>query len=113
MAVTEESNLAKKVENQTSEVKFTDDELKALRDLQDGYQEKQAQFGQLRVQKILLNQQVEALEKTEEQFEKDYVSLQEKEQEIVKQLNEKYGPGSLDPQTGVFTPTSTAPSETA
>ena len=87
--------------------------MKALRDLQDGYQEKQAQFGQLRVQKILLNQQVEALEKTEEQFEKDYVSLQEKEQEIVKQLNEKYGPGSLDPQTGVFTPTSTAPSETA
>ena len=105
MAVKEESNLAKKVEEQSSEVKFSGDELKSLRDLQDGYQEKQAQFGQLRVQKILLGQQVDALEKTEEQFEKDYVSLQEKEQEIVRGLNEKYGPGQLDPQTGVFTPT--------
>ena len=26
------------------------------------------------------------------------------EQEIVKSLNDKYGPGNLDPQTGVFTP---------
>jgi|TARA_B100000700_G_C14868460_1_gene772222 hypothetical protein len=112
MAVKEESNLAKKAEEKSSEVKFSDEELKSLRDLQDGYQEKQAQFGQLGVQKILLNQQVEALEKTEEQFQKDYVSLQEKEQEIVRGLNEKYGPGTLDPQTGVFTPTPVETSET-
>jgi len=24
---------------------------------------------------------------------------------LVEELNEKYGPGQLDPQTGVFTPT--------
>ena len=30
MAVTEESKLAKKVEEQTSEIKFTEDELKSL-----------------------------------------------------------------------------------
>ena len=95
MAVKEESNLAKKAEEKSSEVKFSDEELKSLRDLQDGYQEKQAQF-----------------EKTEEQFQKDYVGLQEKEQEIVRKLNEKYGPGTLDPQTGVFTPTPVETSET-
>ena len=108
MAVTEESNLAKKVNEQTtnegSEIKFSDDELTSLRDLQEGYTEKQAQFGQLKVQTLLVHQQLEALETTESQFAQDYVGLQEKEQELVKQLNEKYGPGNLDPATGVFTP---------
>ena len=108
MAVTEDSNLAKKVKEQTtnegSEIKFSDDELTSLRDLQEGYTEKQAQFGQLKVQKLLIHQQLDALEATESQFDKDYVGLQEKEQELVKQLNEKYGPGNLDPATGVFTP---------
>ena len=104
MAVTEESNLAKKVEEKQSEIKFSDEELTSLRELQEGYQEKQAQFGQLKVQKLLIQQQLDALESTEVQFESDYAGLQTKEQEIVKQLNEKYGPGSLDPTTGVFTP---------
>ena len=107
MAVTEKSNLAKKVEEKTSEIKFSDDELTSLRDLQEGYQEKSAQFGQLKVQKLLIQQQLDALNDTEVQFESDYAGLQTKEQEIVKQLNEKYGPGNLDPATGVFTPSPT------
>ena len=113
MAVTEESNLAKKVEEKQSEIKFSDEELTSLRELQEGYQEKQAQFGQLKVQKLLIQQQLDALESTEVQFESDYAGLQTKEQEIVKQLNEKYGPGNLDPATGVFTPVPVAPEETS
>ena len=38
-------------------------------------------------------------------MEADYKDVQDKERELVQSLNEKYGPGSLDPQTGVFTPT--------
>ena len=86
------------------EIKFSDDELKSLSDLAQGYQTTQAAFGQLRVQKILLAQQQDGLEEAEVKLEADYISLQEYERDIVKQLNEKYGPGSLDPQTGVFTP---------
>ena len=109
MAVKEESNLAKKVQEKTnpSETKFTDEELQSLRELQDGYSEKSAQFGQLKVQKLLVQQQLDALESTEVQMESDYSALQSREQEIVKQLNEKYGPGNLDPATGVFTPAPT------
>ena len=113
MAVTEESNLAKKVEEKASETKFTDEELQSLRELQDGYSEKSAQFGQLKVQKLLVQQQLDALEETETQFESDYSELQKQEQDIVKSLNEKYGPGNLDPATGVFTPVPVAPEETA
>ena len=113
MAVTEESNLAKKVEEKTSETKFTDEELQSLRELQDDYSEKSAQFGQLKVQKLLVQQQLDALESTEVQMESDYGVLQDSEREIVKQLNEKYGPGNLDPTTGVFTPVPVvAPEET-
>ena len=104
MAVTKESNLAKKVEEKASEITFSDEELQSLRELQDGYSEKAAQFGQLKIQKLLVQQQLDALEATEVQMESDYSALQEREREIVKELNEKYGPGNLDPATGVFTP---------
>ena len=104
MAVTEESKLAQKVEGQTSEIKFTEEELKSLNDLNQGYTTKQQQFGQLKVQRILLTQQLEALDETEIRLETEYSELQKSEQQLVQSLNEKYGPGQLDPKTGVFTP---------
>jgi hypothetical protein len=42
-----------------SELKFTDDELKSLQELQTKYQEKQSTLGQLAVQTILQNQRTE------------------------------------------------------
>ena len=86
------------------EIKFTDEELKSLSDLSQSYQSIQASFGQIRVQKILSEQQAEALEEAEVKMEADYKEMQDTERELVQQLNEKYGPGQLDPQTGVFTP---------
>ena len=86
------------------EIKFTEEELKSLGDLSQNYQNIQASFGQIRVQKILLEQQGESLEEAEVKMEADYKDLQETERKLVQELNEKYGPGQLDPQTGVFTP---------
>ena len=86
------------------EIKFTDEELKSLQDLSQNYQNIQASFGQLKVQKILNQQQADALEEAEVKMDADYKDIQDKERELVQQLNEKYGPGQLDPQTGVFTP---------
>ena len=89
---------------ESSEMKFTDEELQSLQDLQNGYQEKQANLGQLSVQRILLNQQLEALEARQVELESEYEAVQQQERDLVQKLNEKYGPGQLDPQTGVFTP---------
>ncbi len=86
------------------EIKFTDEELKSLQELSQNYQNIQASFGQLKVQKILNQQQADALEEAEVKMDADYKDIQDKERELVQQLNEKYGPGQLDPQTGVFTP---------
>ena len=87
------------------EIKFSDEELKSLQDLSQSYQSIQASFGQMKVQKILNQQQADALEEAEVKMDADYKDIQDKERELVQQLNEKYGPGQLDPQTGVFTPT--------
>ena len=86
------------------EIKFSDEELQSLNELSQGYQNVQAAFGLMKVQHILAEQQISSLEEAEVQMESDYSDLQEKERELVQQLNEKYGPGQLDPQTGVFTP---------
>ena len=92
-------------DTKSTEVKFTDDEMKSLQDLQTGYQEKSTILGQLSVQKILLNQQMEALQVRTTEVEEEYITLQQTERDLVKKLNEKYGPGQLDPATGIFTPT--------
>jgi len=93
-----------KVVEESKEVKFTDDELQSLQGLQTNYQEKQSILGQLSVQRILLNQQLDALETRTVEVETEYQTVQQEERDIVKTLNEKYGPGQLDPTTGVFTP---------
>ena len=88
----------------TDDIKFTEEEMKSLRDLQDSYTQKQAELGQVSVQRILLNQQLENLDQRQSQLETEYVQIQQTEQDLVKKLNEKYGPGQLDPESGVFTP---------
>ena len=87
------------------EIKFTEDELKSLQDLQETYGKVQADFGALKVRRLVLEQQLEELDNADEAVHKAYTDNQETERNLVKELNEKYGPGSLDPQTGVFTPT--------
>jgi DNA repair exonuclease SbcCD ATPase subunit len=87
------------------EIKFSEEELKSLQELSQGYQRVQASFGQLSVQRLMLEQQMKAADEAHTQLESDWGANQEKERELVKELNEKYGLGSLDPETGVFTPT--------
>ena len=86
-------------------VKFTDEELQSLQGLQEKYTEKQGLLGQLAVQRLLLDQQSEALTARTTEVEQEYQAVQQEERDLVTTLNEKYGPGQLDPTSGVFTPT--------
>ena len=98
-----------KVVESSDEIKFSEEELQSLQSLQNGYQEKQTLLGQLAVQRILLDQQSDALEARRSEVEQEYEAVQQQERDLVAQLNEKYGPGSLNPETGVFTPTPETP----
>jgi len=87
-----------KVEESTSKVqKFSKEELEALTSLQVQTQNITMRLGQLYVSKLKLEEQETSL--------KAYVkSLEEEEAKMAKNLSDKYGKGSIDIETGEFTP---------
>ena len=80
-----------------SEVKFTDDELKEVKSLQTNYMDIQNEFGQLKLAQI-------RLERQEEQASKRLTEVENTEKSFLDKITEKYGKGTLNPETGVFTP---------
>ncbi len=87
------------------EVKFTEKELQTLNDLQVRYNTITNQFGQLAIAKLNLEKQTEVVNDQEFKLQEELEQAREQEQEILNEITEKYGPGQLDPQSGVFTPT--------
>jgi len=87
-------------------VKFSEEELQSLQELQNTYAGISTQFGQLKVSRMNLERQFNSLEQSEEALEKAWDDNSQKETELVQSLTEKYGPGSLNPQTGEYTPVS-------
>jgi len=85
-------------------VKFTDEELKSLQELQNTYASISTQFGQVKVSRINLEKQIENLDDAENQLEQSWEENRQTESDLVKSLNEKYGAGSLNPTTGEFIP---------
>ena len=88
----------------SEKVKFSDEELKDLEQLQNDNSQKQGELGQVHVQRLLLNQQIEELHNNQSALEQEYIQIQGREKQLVDALNQKYGPGQLDPETGVYTP---------
>ena len=86
------------------EVKFTKDEMSQLTELQQTYAAVQNTLGQLSVSRIRLSQEVNGLDEAENKLRNDFVETQQKERDFVQEINNKYGDGNLDLNTGVFTP---------
>ena len=80
------------------EVKFTEEELKQVQNIQVSYQNVQNQFGQLKLAQIRLDNQEVDLEEALKQ-------VQSEEKKFLDGITNKYGQGTLNPETGVFTPT--------
>ena len=96
-----------KLKSQMSEgdaVKFTDEELQSLQGLQNTYASISTLFGQLKVSRMNLERQLDSLEQSEETLEKAWEDNRQKEAELVQSLTEKYGQGSLNPETGEYKP---------
>ena len=91
------------------EVKFTDSELTSLQEIQTAYQQIQLEMGGLKMQQIAQDRNAERLMDLEDQLMQKLNDLNAKENETAAELNEKYGPGSLDPASGVFTPAPEVP----
>ena len=83
------------------EVKFTEEELKQVQNIQVSYQNVQNNFGQLKLAQIRLDNQ-------EVDLENMLKSIQDEEKKFLDGITDKYGQGSLNPETGVFTPVESA-----
>ena len=84
-------------------VKLSDEELKSIKDLNFKYAEISSKFGQIKIEKILVNQQLERLNTLEESAAEEYTKLQEEEIALVNSISTKYGEGSVNIETGEFT----------
>ena len=83
-------------------VKFTEEELKKLRALQQEYVRVQSNFGGLKIRKIGLNRQLENIDNQIVELEVGLTQLQEQERTLYQSLEDKYGRGTLDLDTGTF-----------
>ena len=86
------------------EIKFTEEEMKGLAELQQTYAGVQQALGGVSVQRMRVEAQLSELTNAENQLKSQFVETQTKEREFVDGINKKYGDGNLDINTGVFTP---------
>ena len=84
--------------------KFTDEELKKVQTLRDRMSKLVANFGELKLEQILQEKKAANIETVESTLNLEYENIQAMELELVKLFNEKYGRGTLDLDSGTFTP---------
>ncbi len=96
--------MAKAKKQKQNEITFTENELNSLQELKQGFERVQNQLGSLQISKLNLTAQLDTIDDETIRLESQYLALREKEQNMVNELNEKYGAGNLDPASGVFTP---------
>jgi hypothetical protein len=85
--------------NQTSSdaVKFTEEEMKELRDVREAYEKLTLSLGQLYLQK-------RELDNAERRINTELENTESFEKNLLQKILQKYGEGTVDPDTGVFTP---------
>jgi len=102
--MSEQNTLEQKMTQKQSETKFSDDELKQIQSIQKSYAEITTQLGQVGIAKIRLRDQEISLAKEEDKLNTNFSKVQDDEQKFLDEITKKYGQGSLNPETGVFTP---------
>jgi chromosome segregation ATPase len=82
---------------------LTPEELQQIQEMQTQYNKFVFELGSIEAQLQSLLQQKVLLEKEKENVLNDIKSLGERERVLVTTLQEKYGTGNIDPQTGEIT----------
>jgi len=88
----------------TDEIKFTEEEMTKLKEIQDGYSKIANESGQLFLERVTLRKRLDEVNAHETRLTEHHDELREKERQLTKELTDKYGTGELNTTTGVFTP---------
>ena len=85
-------------------IHLTEGEMETLKEVMETYNQCSGAFGQVEVQKMNVAQQGESLEEQRSAIEEEWKANQTKEARFSSKLTTKYGPGSINPETGEYTP---------
>ena len=85
---------------------FTQEEIDNIKAIQDKYNTLGVQLVQLKLALKGAMDYVESLQLQESTIEEQIIETNEQEKQLAAALDEKYGQGSLDLETGEFTPNS-------
>ena len=85
-------------------IKFTEDEMKKIKEFQESYVTIQQNLGQISISELRLNQQLKALGESEVELKNKFVEVQQDEKSFIEEITKKYGNGTLDPNSGQFIP---------
>ena len=92
--------------SEEAKTKFSEEEMKTVKEVQQKYVDVQHKLGQVSVAEIRLRQQMEALDNSREELNQQFIDVQNEEKEFIKNITEKYGDGILNPETGIYNPKS-------
>jgi DNA repair ATPase RecN len=83
---------------------LTQEELQSIKELQSKYNQTLFEIGVIEAQRLALVEQIEKREADKKTLLNDLATIEQKENELAKSLQEKYGTGSINPETGDITP---------
>ena len=85
-------------------IKLNEVELTELTTIQTKFQEKVVQFGQLYLDKLILDEKIAQLYTFEESLKKELEEIKTSEKQWIDSIAAKYGNGNLSLKDGTFTP---------
>jgi len=84
--------------------KFTKEELDKITKIRDANEQTVIELGQIELQLLLVNEELAKLNEFKSTIQLQFKNIQAEEIELVTKLNEKYGKGTVDTNTGEFVP---------
>jgi hypothetical protein len=84
------------------EKEVSQEDIDKVKQLRSKYAQTTAQIGQVEIELHVTKKQLEELARIREELFGNYANLQSEEQELVKELNDKYGDGVLDLESNKF-----------
>ena len=84
----EESKLVEKLEEKQATKKFSDEEIRTVKEIQNEYLKVQNQFGQLAISKIGIVEQEKRLDASNSKVESNFKALQDKERKFLDGITE-------------------------
>ena len=86
--------------------KLTNEELARVKAIPTRLQQITVQLGQIAVERAALERRTAELDVLEDQLKTDLVTVQQQERTVANELTNRYGAGTINPETGIFIPQS-------